>query len=189
MRKTEYKASFRDAKRILRSGGCGVVLTDTIYGIVGQALGKETVARIYRIKGRDQKKPFLILISSLKQLLLFGINLEKGERKILKEYWPGRVSVVLSCAHKEFHYLHRGGKSLAFRLPNNSELLKLIRETGPLVAPSANPEGQNPARNLREAREYFGDKIDFYLPSRRKPLNKPSKIIEITQNKVKVIRK
>jgi len=35
--------------------------------------------------------------------------------------------------------------------------------TGPLIAPSANPEGLPPARNLEEAKGYFGDSVDMYM--------------------------
>lgn len=42
-----------DVIKILKSGGVGVLLTDTLYGLVGQALNKKTVSRIYEIKGRN----------------------------------------------------------------------------------------------------------------------------------------
>jgi L-threonylcarbamoyladenylate synthase len=59
--------------------------------------------------------------------------------------------------------LHRGTKTLAFRLPSSQSLRTLLIETGPLIAPSANPEGQAPAQNITEAKKYFGDLVDFYL--------------------------
>ena len=46
----------------LRNGGVGVVPTDTIYGIVGSALNPKTVARIYKLRRRNPKKPMIILI-------------------------------------------------------------------------------------------------------------------------------
>ncbi len=173
---------------IIKSGGTGVLLTDTLYGIVGQALNKKVVSEIYKIKGRRPDKPFIILISSIKDLELFGINIDSQMKKILKKYWPGPVSIILSCKLKKFEYLHRGTNSLAFRLPKKKSLLEVIKITGPLVAPSANPEGLPPANNITEAMAYFGNKIDTYM-SGGKPNKKPSSIILINNNSIKVIRK
>lgn len=141
----------------------GIIPTDTIYGLVGPALSKKEVERIYKVKKRGTKKPFIILISSIKDLELFKIKIDKDAENILKKLWPGKVSVILPCPYKKFEYLHRGTKNLAFRLPRKKQLIKFIRKYGPLVAPSANPEGLPPANSIREAKEYFGDRIDFYI--------------------------
>ena len=62
-------------------------------------------------------------------------------------------------------FLTRGRKSLALRLPPyDSHVFELLSlGNAPLVAPRANPEGEKPASNLREAMEYFGDQIDLYV--------------------------
>ncbi|MEK7522400.1 MAG: Sua5/YciO/YrdC/YwlC family protein [Patescibacteria group bacterium] len=50
---------------ILKNGGIGVIPTDTIYGIVGSALNKKTVERIYKLRRRNLKKPMIVLIGSI----------------------------------------------------------------------------------------------------------------------------
>ncbi len=173
------------AIRILKEGGIGVLGTDTLYGLVGSALSPETVARIYRIKERDVAKPFIILISSLDDLKLFKI---KADRKLLAEYWPGKVSIILPCPEEEFAYLHRGKKSLAFRFPDKPNLIALLKETGPLVAPSVNPEGSKPAETIEQAREYFNDSVDFYLDE-GKLTSLPSTLIAFKKGKAIIKRK
>jgi L-threonylcarbamoyladenylate synthase len=174
--------------QILKGSGVGVLLTDTLYGLVGQALNKRTVARIYKIKGRNNKKPLIILISSIENLKLFGIKVTDKSRVSLEKFWPGHVSIILPCPTKKFEYLHRGTKTLAFRLPQKPTLIKIIKKTGPLVAPSANPENLSPAQNIKEAEKYFGDKVDFYLKG-SKPKNKPSQVIKINNGKIEIVRK
>lgn len=171
----------------LKNGGVGVIPTDTIYGLVGQALNKPTVERIYKLKKRSSEKPFIILISSINDLEKFNISLSDDTRKILKKVWPGEVSVVLDCTNESFEYLHRGTKTLAFRLPNNKFLKDLTREVGPLVAPSANLEGYPNARNIYEAEKYFGDQVDFYLDEGEK-ISEPSTLIKITNGDVEILR-
>jgi len=177
----------------LRGGGIGVVPTDTIYGIVGSALNKKTIRKIYRLRKRNPKKPMIILIGSMNDLKLFGIHASPTLKKILSDVWPGAVSVVLPIgaraggSAKKFAYLHRGTRTLAFRLPKPEWLRALLRKTGPLVAPSANIEGKRPARTMKEAKRYFGDKIQCYVDVGRRDA-KPSTLVTVRKNKLHVLR-
>lgn len=179
--------SSKEIIKILKNNGVGVLPTDTLYGIVGCALSKKTVERIYEIKGRNKSKPCIVLISSLKDLEKFGIISTKKQYRIIydlikkNKWWPGKVSVILSCKSKKFEYLHRGQKSIAFRFPKNKLLISILKETGPLVAPSANPEGKNPAVTIPEAKKYFNTTVDFYLSGPPKT-GKPSRITSISND-------
>jgi len=178
--------------KILNNGGIGVLLTDTIYGIVGKAFSKKTVDKIYEVKDRNSKKPFIILFSKINDLKKFGVRIDE---ELFENYWPGPVSIILPIIDKEklnkIKYLHRGTKSLAFRMigKKNKNLFSIIENTGPLVAPSANKEGEMPARNITEAKKYFGNKMGFYLNSGTKT-GKASKIISLDKKgNVTIIRK
>ncbi|EKE19901.1 MAG: hypothetical protein ACD_8C00087G0001 [uncultured bacterium] len=173
---------------ILKCGGIGVLPTDTLYGIVGSALDKETVERIYRVRRRDLKKPMIVLISSLDDLKKFGIILKKNQKEKLNEFWPGKVSVVLDCRSEKFKHLHRGKNTVAFRFPDDENLLKILKKIGPLVAPSANRAGDEPATNFKEARAYFTDEVDFYVDG-GKLKSKPSTLVEMNKDgSLKVLR-
>ncbi len=172
---------------ILSSGGVGVIPTDTLYGLVGRALSLGAVERIYKLRKRDGNKPFIILIGSLSDLGLFGVEVDKKTKKILRQVWPGPVSVILPCEGENFSYLHRGGKTLAFRLPAKAGLAALIKKTGPLIAPSANPEGEPPAKTIKEARRYFGDSADFYLDGGTLD-SPPSTLVSLESGGISVLR-
>lgn len=160
------KENKKDAKRAvsrLMSGGVGVLRTDTVYGLVSRADCKRAIGRIYSLKGRDSRKPFIILISKIEDMKIFGVCPGFRQKNTLRKIWPGKFSVVLPCRGKKFTYLHRGSFSLAFRLPKKAFLVKIIEKTGPLVAPSANPQGLLTAKTVAEAKKYFGKGTDFYL--------------------------
>ena len=197
---------------MISNGGIGVLATDTIYGLVGSALSKKAVAKIYKLRQRNTKKPMIILIGAIKDLFLFGIKLDGKTKKLLNKFWPGKISVILPCLHKKFFYLHRGTKTLAFRLPAvvsasvkatadkkaladksagkpaKKNLIKLLKLTGPLVAPSANPEGLPPAKTIKQAQKYFGNKIDFYVDE-GKLSSKPSTLAAIKNGQIIIKRK
>ncbi len=155
--------------KLLQEGAVGVMPTDTIYGILGRAQDPKVVNRIFKIKKRSSAKPFIILISEIDEVKLFGVKLSPKQRKFLKKLWPGKVSVVLP----------RKKSGIAFRIPKNKNLLQILRKTGPLVAPSANPEGLPPAISMASARRYFGNKVDFYVPG-GKLTSKPSKLVKFS---------
>ncbi|HEX7259393.1 MAG TPA: L-threonylcarbamoyladenylate synthase [Candidatus Saccharimonadia bacterium] len=156
-------SSYQEVITIINKGGVVVMPTDTIYGVVGSALQSETIERLYALRQRDPLKPVIILIGSLSQLKSFHVSLEPLVLPVLEQLWPGPTSVVLPCPHPELAYLHRGGRSLAFRFPKKPELLAMLAETGPVAAPSANPEGMAPATTIQKAQDYFNGRVDAYV--------------------------
>lgn len=166
---------------MLRAGKVGVMATDTIYGIVGSALNPHAVEEIYVLRKRDVSKPMIVLISSLDDLLDFDIVLTSEQKDFLNRIWPNPVSVILACPFERFSYLHRGKKSLAFRLPKNEQLLKILKQIGPLVAPSANYANEKPAENISDAKIYFDDKVSFYING-GELTSKPSTIVQLYED-------
>ena len=167
-------SKYKKIIKILKAGGVGVMPTDTLYGLVGSAFSKKAIKRIYKLKRRNKKKKLIVLISDLKDFKKFKIKINKEQAKILEKFWPGKVSIILS--------------GTAFRMPENERLIEILKKTGPLIAPSANPEGLKPAENIMQAKRYFGDQVDFYLNGRRSK-NKPSKLVKIKGDKIVVLRK
>ena len=151
---------------ILKNDGVGIIPTDTLYGLVGSAFCNKAINRIYKIKKRDKNKKVIVLISSINDLKKFNVNINKEQAKIFPKFWPGKVSIVL--------------KNIAFRLPAKKSLIEILKKTGPLVAPSANPEGLKPAENINQAKRYFGNNVDFYL-SGGTLKSKPSILIKINK--------
>ncbi len=74
--------------------------------------------------------------------------------------------------------MHRGTKTLAFRVPRVKELKDLLVQTGPLIAPSANIEKFPASESIEDARKYFGDKVDLYIDV-GPIVSKASKIIRL----------
>ena len=162
----------------IKAGSIGVLPTDTLYGLVASALDRRAIERVYRVRRRNPQKPAIILVGSLADLKRFGVYPTVRTLALLKRLWPGPVSVVLPCPLKKFTYLHRGTKKLAFRLPRPFWLRRLVKRTGPLIAPSANPEGKPPAATIHEARAYFKNAVDFYVDHGRL-CRAPSSVIQV----------
>ncbi len=177
-----------EAQKILKQGGIGVIPTDTLYGIVCPAMSSSAVQRVYRLRKRSANKPVIVLAGKTGDLKLFGIKPELKTARILRRLWPGPISVILPCESRKFRYLHRGRKTIAFRIPADAALRRFLGRTGPLIAPSANTEGKAPAKTIKEAQKYFGRKIDFYIDGGNLK-SKPSSLVSLKNGKISVIRK
>lgn len=170
-----------EALEILKRGGIGILPTDTLYGVVALALQKQAVERVYTLKGRAPNKPVLMLIHSPEELRQFGITLSPQQKEAASRHWPGPITLIFQCPNPEWEYLHRGHNSLAFRVPADEALRTFIEQSGPIIAPSANPEGMPPATKIEEARAYFGDSADFYIDAGVRNGN-PSMILALAED-------
>ncbi len=148
---------------LIKNQQIGVMPTDTLYGLVGSALSQKAVEKIYRARRRSETKPLIILISDIQDLKLFNIEPSSEDLKIISQLWPNPVSIILPVPDDKWQYLHRGTRSLAFRVPNDQFLQNFLSQTGPIGAPSANLEGQPPARDIHQAQHYFQNKAQFYI--------------------------
>jgi L-threonylcarbamoyladenylate synthase len=179
-------------KKIIQSGGVAVIRTDTIYGLVADAKNQKSVSRIYAIKKRNLLKPVIVLVSNLDQIRSFDVTINSDLEITLNKYWPGKVSIILSPndISMHTHYIHKGTGGIAFRIPDDNDLRNILEDVGPLVAPSANPEGFAPAENIQQAMDYFGDTVDYYVDGGDVTDTKPSMVIKISNSMIKeIIRK
>lgn len=176
-----------EVSETLLHGGVVVIPTDTVYGLVCRAEDRTAVEKVYAIKGRDEKKPCIVLIGSLFDLEKFSIRLDTQLGQFLAKEWPAPLSVIVSCPSEAFSYLHRGTNEIAFRMPAVPRLRELISTVGPLVAPSANPQGQEPARVIEEAKNYFNTTVDLYVDGGILK-GEPSTLVRFEDGRVVVLR-
>jgi len=112
-------------------------------------------------------------------------NIYPNDNRI-KRFGQNSGEVFGPHSGNNLYYLHRGTNSLAFRLPKDKLILNILKISGPIIAPSANWEGYEPAKNIREAKRYFGNKV-FYL-DRGDLISKPSSLIDLREKKIKILR-
>jgi L-threonylcarbamoyladenylate synthase len=171
-------------QKLSASGAVGVLPTDTVYGLVARASDQAAVKRLYDLKLREGK-PGTIIAASINQLEELG--LKRRYLKAVEQFWPGAVSVIIPCG-LELEYLHEGKYSLAVRIPDNENLRKLLEQTGALLTSSANHPGEPTAMTTDEAKNYFGDKVDFYEDGGDLSGHAPSTIIRIVDDAIEIIR-
>lgn len=178
------------AVKILEQGGIVIFPTDTAFGI-GCSINKtQAIKKLFQIRKRPKDKAVPVLVSSIKMASDYLLPYSDIVRQIMKECWPGAVTIVYKCNTKFVPPLARGGGSnLGVRIPNHPVPLKLIEGIGAgLLAPSANfHNGKTPYRfedldkDLIKLVDYVLEGVCIY--------NSPSTVIDCTKIPFKIIRR
>ena len=171
-------SSLEEALSCLKEGKPVVVPTDTIYGIVADATNYRAVQLLKRIR-RPSGRPFVVLIPDPSWAGKLGLVVDKRVLRLLSI--PG-LTLVLEKRGGLFWWL--GRESIAVRYPRRGFIYQLLKKFArPLVAPSANPEGKPPARSIREAIKYFGEKVEVYVDGGFIE-NSPSSIVKPSEHRI-----
>ena len=171
----------------IKSGNVIVLPSDTLYGLSCLALSPTSVEQIYKLKQRESSKPFIVLISDISDLKNFGISLNEYQLSFLKSHWPAPLTVVFDIEDEKFTYLHRGTRSLGFRIPDNQLLIEIIKNVGPITSTTVNISGQPPVKTIDEAIQIFGVNVGLYVDNGVME-SEPSTVIKIGKNSFNMLR-
>ena len=175
-----------------RRGKVIVYPTDTIYGLGCLATDNKAIKKIFKIKGREKKKPLLILVSNFKMLKKY-CHISKEQGKYLKKVWKSTraTSVILKKKRNLPWQLTGGQETVAVRLPKVKFLLKILRGVRePIVSTSLNKSGQKNLDSVRHLDNYFKKVKSDLVVDVGVIKAKPSRLVDIRDiRNIKVLRK
>jgi len=173
-----------EATDILKNGGLVICPTDTVYGFLADVSNKKAVDKIFKLKKRPRSKPLPVFVKDIKMAKELA-EISKNQEKTLKKYWPGKYTFIL----KAKSYKLQVKSSVAIRIPKHKFLNDLLKKINkPLAQTSVNISGQPALNRIKEIIEQFGDKVDLIIDEGNLSQRKPSKIIDLTAGRGKVLR-
>jgi len=181
----------QNAVKTMRNGGVILYPTDTVWGIGCDATNPDAVAKVYKIKKRDDSKALICLVDSDARLQRYVRNVPEVAWDLL-ELADKPTTVILDNAVNLAPNLVADDGSIAMRITKENFSRELcFRFQKPIVSTSANISGEPAAQNYRDISEELLSAVDYVCWSRRqehKP-HTPSSIVKIAKNgEVKVIR-
>jgi L-threonylcarbamoyladenylate synthase len=185
-----------EAAGVIRNGGVIAFRTDTFYGLGADPLNAAAVRRIRELKGREDSKPILVLISDASELDRFiSKTTETGKtgrtfQRAVELYWPGPLTLVVRARAELPAELTAGTETIGLRLPADESVRDLVRTCGgSLTATSANVSGQPPASSAVEAQSYFPEGLDMIVDGGRANSMEPSTVVDVSGPQPRVIRR
>lgn len=133
-----------EAAEIIQAGGLVAFPTETVYGLGADATNERAVKQVYAAKGRPSDNPLIVHIAQIQAISPYVDNFSEIAVKLMDTFWPGPLTLIFPIKEGSLSSVVTGGLSTAaFRMPNNTKTLALIKESGvPLVGPSANTSGK-----------------------------------------------
>ena len=143
----------KKAVEVMKNGGVILYPTDTVWGIGCDATNAEAVAKVYKIKQRDDSKALICLVDSDARLQRYVRNAPEVAWNVM-ELATKPTTVIFDEAVNLAHNLIAEDGSIAMRITNEEFSKELCyRFQKPIVSTSANISGQPAAQN------YFRDKM------------------------------
>jgi L-threonylcarbamoyladenylate synthase len=163
----------------IQGGGVLAMPTDSYYALAVGAFQPTTLEQLRAIKGHRDHKPFPVLIGDLSQLDQLVDHVPETAKKLMQQYWPGLLTLVLKAKPHESPVLMSESGTIGVRQPNDSRICALLKQTGPLTGTSANRSGQPPAQSADEVIQQVGSEIDLILDGGQTPGGQPSTVVQV----------
>ena len=178
------------AAQIVSAGGVIAFRTDTFYGLGADPFNVSAVSKIRELKGREENKPILLLLSEASVGDRFIADRSEAFEEVAQKFWPGPLTIVGVAVANLPRGITAGTGTVGVRVPADEAVRDLVRSCGgALTATSANPSGREPARSAKEVFDYFGDRVDLIIDGGEVISTEPSTVVDVTTSPPRVIRK
>ncbi len=189
-RKKPERNIIRFAASLLERGMLIVIPTETVYGLAADARNKAAVMKIYKIKNRKITNKLPLQVHDIAEARRLTSALPNFAEKIMKEFWPGPLTMICRAANNVPEWLTGPEKRLGIRIPDELFCLYLLKETGfPLVVTSANLSGEEPAKSAADLTNSFAIEKGIQIFDAGKcSLGRSSTVLDITRRPPLILR-
>ncbi|QDK34354.1 L-threonylcarbamoyladenylate synthase [Sphingomonas sp. IC081] len=155
-------AGIARAAELLRANGLVAIPTETVYGLAARADRDESVAAIYRAKGRPSFNPLIVHVADLACARRIARFDDRAEA-LAAAFWPGALTMVLPLAEgaEIAPAVTAGLPTVALRCPAHPVMRDIIAQAGlALAAPSANRSGGVSPTTAEHVVASLGERVD-----------------------------
>lgn len=179
----------QEAAAVLKSGGLVAFPTETVYGLGADAFNQNAVLKIFAAKKRPPDNPVIVHISSMEMLNEVSTSVPKKAEKLIRELWPGPLTIVVPKSQKVPSAVSAGLETVAVRMPAHNVALGLIEHLGsPIAAPSANLSGRPSPTNARDVYEDLNGSIDMIIDAGETFIGVESTVIQVSEDRCVILR-
>ncbi len=163
----------------LQDGGIVAVPTDSFYALAVSPFNEMALERLMHIKGERGHKPFPVLVGEPSQLDQLTEMIPDVARTLMKEFWPGLLTLVLQARSTLSPILTGWQGTIGVRQPNDPRVCELMTHIGPLTGTSANRTGQVPAQSAGDVMQQLGAVVDLIVDGGPAPGGQPSTVLQV----------
>lgn len=173
---------------VLENGDLVVTPTDTVYGIMGDALNLEAVKKVYEAKHRAYNKPLILLMDSYEMIKEYTLDISEEEDRIMREFFPGLLTIILKKNNKIDDLISGGMDTVGIRIPGNEDLIRIIKKLGrPIFSTSANISDEEVITSIDKLDRRLLKYID-YVEDGGEIVAASSTIVKVDNKEMKILR-
>ena len=181
--------TIKSAVACIRSGGVVVFPTSGLYGLGADALNREAVEKIFRIKQRPFHKPILVLVSAATDLEMVVRDIPAAASQLMKMCWPGGVTLIFHARKHLPQALTGGTGKIGVRMPVHPVALALVSEfNGLLTGTSANISGRPGCSDASQLDDRLAEQLDLILDAGVLKGGTGSTVVDVTTPKPVIVR-
>ena len=185
---TLHDLDYDEIVALLLGGGIIGFPTDTAYGLGCDPFNEGAVDRLFRLKGRPETKPILLVIDSLAMAESISQPSEMFHA-VATRFWPGPLTVVVEAKLAVPANVTAGTGTIGLRWPVAPIATSLLKRFGkPITATSANRMGQPSAITADEIRSQLGEGLDAIVDDGSLPVRGGSTLLDITADPPLLLR-
>jgi L-threonylcarbamoyladenylate synthase len=189
MQLQQHENAEPQAAEVIARGGVIAFLTDTFYGLGVNPFDADAVRRVQTLKGREEGKPILIVISDPDQVARFIEQPSPEFVRLSERFWPGPLTLIGTARAEVPGPITGGTGTIGVRLPNDEDVRSLVRACGgALTATSANPASMPPASSAQQVANYFPEGLDLIVDGGPARTDRPSTVVDVSGSEVRVLR-
>lgn len=177
----------QQAIRLIKSGDIVAIPTETVYGLAADAKNISAIQKTFQTKGRPLDNPLIVHISDTSQAMDIARELSDDFYALAKAFWPGPLTMVLNKKNDVPDAVTAGLDTVAIRMPDHPLTLKLIQETCPVTAPSANPSGKPSPTKAQHVLDDFNGSVPV-LDGGISEIGLESTVLNLTSLEPQIIR-
>jgi tRNA threonylcarbamoyl adenosine modification protein (Sua5/YciO/YrdC/YwlC family) len=189
----EVKAEFPQPRQVQRAvevlsdGGVIAYPTDTYYGLGCDLGSKKGIEKLYKLKGRDRKKPLSFLCPDLSDVAKYA-HVSNFAYRTMKSLTPGAFTFILEATRLVPEVMMSKQKQVGIRVPDSELARALAAALGrPIVTTSATDSEGEPLIDAKDIKELLGHGLDLILDGGVR-LMEPSTVVSLVDDRIEVLR-
>jgi len=163
--------------------------TETVYGIGANALSREAVEKIFKVKTRARNNPLIVHLKDKSEIEKYAVIKSDVERKLIDNFMPGPITIILEKKDIIPDCVTASLNTVGIRVPSNEiahHFLEIVDL--PIAAPSANISSRPSGTKVSDIKLEFDNLVNFIIDGGESKIGLESTVVKVINDIPMILR-
>ena len=163
--------------------------TETVYGIGANALSKEAVEQIFKVKERARNNPLIVHLKNKEEINKYAVIENEIEQRLIDSFMPGPFTLILKKKDVIPNCVTANLDTVGIRIPINKIANKFLECVNlPIAAPSANISSRPSGTKVSDIKDEFDNSVNFIIDGGESKIGLESTVVKVINNIPTILR-